>query len=448
MANKYLSKVKIGSEYYYLKDADLRAIVNGFGTAVSKNFEETVTAAGTGLPTSAAVAAYVQSQIGSIHNFDIVLATDAASTPEGVSWMDGATPVVGTLAGSADTMFKLYLVPSGTSTRNVKDEYITIDNGADANPRYTWEKIGSTDVDLSGTLTDVKYEADSHKLSQKKGNGAYEEVHTFGALAEKDSASGTLADYATGITGAAYTPAGEVAVTLGEEEVASGVASIERAKYTPAGEISGTITPAGTVSATANNAGAFEVGGTNQSSAVTIDKTDATVYSITDVGEAPSFTEGAYTQGTFEKGTAIAANTDGSKLSATQEGEDEDFTLIVEAASTNQVMSYGATYTPGSKAADTFSAGKLPTKGAAQTVIGAINGATAAAQVFTGNKYDLAFQGTEMANGLSFAGTETDNVAISKVSYKKATVASQKFNGTEATITPTLEKGNKNVTVS
>lgn len=55
---------------------------------------------------------------------------------------------------SADTMRKIYLVPSADpQTQNVKDEYITIDNGAGAETRYTWEQIGSTAIDLSGYVT-------------------------------------------------------------------------------------------------------------------------------------------------------------------------------------------------------------------------------------------------------------------------------------------------------
>lgn len=61
---------------------------------------------------------------------------------------------------AASTMYKIYLIPASNSdTNNAKEEYITIDNGANATTRYTWEHIGSTNVDLSsyaqvsGTLT-------------------------------------------------------------------------------------------------------------------------------------------------------------------------------------------------------------------------------------------------------------------------------------------------------
>lgn len=55
---------------------------------------------------------------------------------------------------SASTMGKIYLVPSAQSAaQNVKDEFITIDNGAGATTRYTWEQIGSTSIDLSNYVT-------------------------------------------------------------------------------------------------------------------------------------------------------------------------------------------------------------------------------------------------------------------------------------------------------
>jgi hypothetical protein len=48
---------------------------------------------------------------------------------------------------SASTMYKIYLIPAANSeTNNAKDEYITVENGSN----YSWEKIGSTNIDLSG----------------------------------------------------------------------------------------------------------------------------------------------------------------------------------------------------------------------------------------------------------------------------------------------------------
>ena len=55
---------------------------------------------------------------------------------------------------SADTMNIIYLVPSSDpQTQNVKDEYITIATTEQDVTTYSWEKIGSTDIDLSGYYT-------------------------------------------------------------------------------------------------------------------------------------------------------------------------------------------------------------------------------------------------------------------------------------------------------
>ena len=53
---------------------------------------------------------------------------------------------------SIDTLNIIYLVPSeDPQTRNVKDEYITIE----VNNGYDWEKIGSTAIDLTGYATET-----------------------------------------------------------------------------------------------------------------------------------------------------------------------------------------------------------------------------------------------------------------------------------------------------
>lgn len=50
-----------------------------------------------------------------------------------------------------EALRSIYLVPSSqTGTQNINDEYILIDNGVNESPRYRWEKIGTTDTDLSG----------------------------------------------------------------------------------------------------------------------------------------------------------------------------------------------------------------------------------------------------------------------------------------------------------
>jgi hypothetical protein len=62
---------------------------------------------------------------------------------------------------SSDTMNIIYLVPSSDpQTQNVKDEYITISSTNEQDQTvYNWEKIGSTDIDLSGYYTSTQTDA-------------------------------------------------------------------------------------------------------------------------------------------------------------------------------------------------------------------------------------------------------------------------------------------------
>jgi hypothetical protein len=58
---------------------------------------------------------------------------------------------------SAETMNKIYLVPTtNPQTQNVKDEYITISVTDQGTTTYSWEQIGSTEVNLSGYYTSAQ----------------------------------------------------------------------------------------------------------------------------------------------------------------------------------------------------------------------------------------------------------------------------------------------------
>lgn len=50
---------------------------------------------------------------------------------------------------SADTIGAIYLVSTGDPESGTYVEWITLDKGASANPRYVWEKIGTTAADLT-----------------------------------------------------------------------------------------------------------------------------------------------------------------------------------------------------------------------------------------------------------------------------------------------------------
>lgn len=87
-----------------------------------------------------------------------ILCTNASNTPYGVTWDDDGTTVTGTLVASDATSGKFYLVPVHTEDpdKDIFAEYVTVIN-EDAEPvEYSWEKIGTTDIDLSD-LGDLAY---------------------------------------------------------------------------------------------------------------------------------------------------------------------------------------------------------------------------------------------------------------------------------------------------
>ena len=81
----------------------------------------------------------------------------------------GSFVVVASLpTASADTLGKIYLVPSANAqTQNIKDEYITIENGG----VYSWEKIGSTAIDLSGYATEQYVDEEVYAKYTKPASG-------------------------------------------------------------------------------------------------------------------------------------------------------------------------------------------------------------------------------------------------------------------------------------
>lgn len=90
--------------------------------------------------------AQINSMIGSINQFEYI-ALDELPT------------------ASADTMYKIYLIPNSGSDDNVKDEYITLrtvtTEGGEDVTTYSWELLGTTQVDLSSYQK--TYDADATK---------------------------------------------------------------------------------------------------------------------------------------------------------------------------------------------------------------------------------------------------------------------------------------------
>lgn len=121
--------------------------------------------------------------------FDTVVSTNAATTPDGVTWGD----VTGTLEASNDTMHKIYLVPASRSGQSVNTyaEYITVHNGN----AYTWEKVGDTATDLTGYVQTITVNGKQYAITANTTNVALDDVITNVVADDADITSGFSGDY-------------------------------------------------------------------------------------------------------------------------------------------------------------------------------------------------------------------------------------------------------------
>jgi hypothetical protein len=413
MANIYkntpvLSKVKIGNEIYWLKDADARAILDSYKGAVNYDVDTSFSATSENLATSKAIAAYLEGAIagltGAMHFAGIKEELPAAS--EGAA---GDVIIVGTTE----------YVHDGAKWVEIGDEGVYATK-AGVEAAYVQKTFTIANIDMQDNITAEELKA---ALGLK-------------ALAYKDSAAATLTDYATGINGAAYTPAGSVAVTLNH----TSTTMASSGTYTPAGTVSGNVTAAGTVSIARDDANGVQVSGTVSAPSVTVTPITAQVQHIDSVGTLPSYTAAQYVAPSVAEASAQFAS---EGLVATMDAEDAEMLVFSAAGKASALTATG--FNAGSYIAAEFNAGALPTLGAARTVVTGIEKAEATAPTFTGDKFGATFAGSQVAINADFAGTE-GNVSVSG-NYDKAGVESAAFTGTEATITPELVVGSKTITV-
>lgn len=428
--NKLLSKVVINGSTYDLKDAVARTKVE---TLIGSHAVEALGAAawqavaanisGTGLIDATTVKSYVDSQVGQVHSFDVVI--DAAGTAAGPS-----------VTASADTMYKIYMVPDEQASAGTYIEWITIRSGAEGAYTYAWEKIGSTKTDLSGYVSN---EIKIAGLQLNKDITVAELQNALGlkAFAYADKGTATVAAQtvqgvkATGtstgsITGAmAYTATniestgkvtatgsvtgdaikgGSIAVTLKDAEAAT-AATVTTEAYKPAGSVNSSFV------ADADNGVA--IAGTVSKPTATVTPATATVQEMKTAGTAYSITEGAVEKAADAK-SAFA--TEGVVATVDEANE----TLTFTAAGTSQAVtaSGDVEYT-----APVLS-GALPTFGASAAVM---TGATVdvSQPTFTGNKY---------AVNSSFAGTEVEDMKVTGVTYVKQAVNTATFTPVAATL--------------
>lgn len=406
----YISKIKLANgSSVDIKDAEGRANVTtllgghaleALGAAAWKAVAANIS--GEGLVDAAVVKSYVDSQVGQIHNFDVVV--DAAGTV-------AAGPSV---TASADTMYKIYLVPSDDAAAGGYIEYITIRSGAEGAYTYAWEAIGNTKVSLSGyvpTTTTIATIALDHNITVAELQGALK----LGAMAYADKANGsTTLETVDSITMKPVTVAGNATVTT---------------KAADATLTKGDFTPAGTVSAPA----------------IDLTSTEKTFVTGLTGGKAASFTEGAFTPAAFQEGFytagAIATWTGKEYVAPTMgnattgqfasegivatvgTGEDSE-TLIFSAASKADAVTAQGEFNAGNVNFGTFDGGR-----ATVIDISKFSGGSKAKDTFSANVLQTVETGTvndvtaATATAPTFTGTKSEGILVTGVSYDKADAA-------------------------
>lgn len=450
------------------------------------------------LPTAEAVKSYVDSAVGKIHNFDVVI--DPAGTAAGPS-----------VVASADTMYKIYLVPTGEAAAGEYIEYITIKSGDGEAATFKWEPIGSTKTNLIGyvptstTIATIKLD---HNITVAELQTAL----GLGAMAYADKASGsTTLQTIDSITMKEVTVAGNAAVT---SKAAN--ATLTKADYTPAGTINsdaikgGTVTvtlgdsatkteatlstseftPSGTIAAKEGGSfsalktasfgevaeGGVQIEGTISSPAISLTAADKTFATGLTGGSKASFTEGAFTPAAFEDGfyTAGAAATwtgkdyvaptmgEATKAAFASEGvtaaidaDDAECLTFTNAATAQAVTAQGA-FNAGKVDFGTFNGGSATiidtTKFsggakakdtfvanelqsvATDTVSEVSAAALANAPVFTGKSYSVATTADTALKEVAFTATNSATI-VNKVEYVKPEVKSATLVGEAATST-------------
>lgn len=388
-----LSKVKIGESVYYLKDAEVRALIDAYGDAVNYNVDTTFNAESENLATAKAVATYLEQKVagltGAMH---FVGAKEELPEEIGAA---GDVIIVGTAEYVSDGEKWILIGDEGV--------YATV---AGVEAAYVKQTLTIAGIDLKDAIT-----ADELKTALGLGELAY-----------KDNASATVT-MITGVEDAEYTPAGTVNVSLKHTETAINA----EGTFKPSGDISGTTTAAGSVGLIKDNENGFQLSGTVSAPVVTVTPATAQVQHIDSLGTLPTYTPAEYVAPSMNEEKSQFAT---AGLVAAIDGEDSEMLVFSAAAKAEAVTT--TNYDAGSYEAAKFDKGALPTLGESQTVVIGITEATASAPVFTGDKIAATFTGTEAEISATFAGKE-EAIAVAGT-YDKAAIDAAEFVGAAATI--------------
>ena len=389
VSSPLLSKVKFGNQTYYLKDADVRDILDTFGDIVTYNKAATIADGGTGIPDADQVYDFVIQQVASVGKaLNLIAATDHTAV---------AKPAIGDFVVESDGEEWLY---DGHNWREVGSENAYV---------VKTQTIAGVDMQDNITVAELQ-QALGLKALAYKDNGSVsittvDSINSFttGAAGTYNVSASTVSVPAT-YDALDVTPAGSVSITAGTAAAASydKATSVSVSTATPADGQSATYTPTGSV--TVSN--------------VTVTPSTGNVATVTDSGTAYQLSGGSCskaadsTSAFATEGVVVSIGADNSGSG----GADESETLIIDNAGTsNAVTASGAlTYV-----APTLS-GSLPTFGTESVVTG-ISSASASAS----------FSGTGVMINATPAYTATD-ATMTQPTFTGS------FSGTTKTVTPTV----------
>lgn len=421
-----LKKLTVGGATYFLKDADLRKLVESFGSVVYKDVVTTFNAEGADIATEKAIADYIKDQ---------------------VAGLQGAMHFVGVADGrtegetDAQLIAKFYTAKGETPKAGdvilIKDnskEYICAAGGESA----TWEEVGDQVIYLTIAKAAATYtpmtrtiagKALTADISVDDLSGA--DALNLKALAHKDTASGqvdvvdTISNVTTGKAGA-YDVTGQKTVDVAQTFSALDVTPA--GKVTVAADKAASATYQKTTSATISAANATEDAPANYTPAgdVSLPNLTATVAlvaesvdTVTDKGTAYTMTDGE-----VKKADDSASKFVKKGVSFTVDEEDEALTLAYVA--NTDADFYGDAVTAVGAVSYTAPklSGSLPTFGTKE--VAAKTGATATAA------YDgkASFTGTGVVMSAAL-GYTTDDAAVTQPTF------TAEFAGDTKSVTPT-----------
>ena len=416
-----LSKIKLGATTYYMKDADVRAILDTFGNIVTENKATKIDDGATGIPNADQVYDFVIQQITEVGKaLNLIAATDHTQVAE---------PRVGDFVVEADGSEWVY---DGNKTDGKNGWREVGTETAYVKKNFT---IANIDMQDNITVAELQNALQLHSLAYLDGGSV-----TISTANGIDSFStGAAGEYSVTSTAvsvpATYgaldvTPAGSVEITAGTAAAASydKTTGITVATAAPEEGASATYTPAGEVTITN----------------VTVTPSNVSVAKVTDAGTEYQLSAGSIAQATDTKSQFAIEG-----VVAAIDGEDTEMLVLTNATKADAVTAAGAvTYT-----APTLT-GALPTFGT-ESVVSGISSASATAS-FAGTGVMINATPTYTASDAtvtqptftaSFEGT-SKSVTPSVATTVSAAGTDGKVTVASETITPELQTSEKTVNVA